>query len=187
MVEVVQYLLKPYIDSQIQTLNTALTTKTATIDSNMGIVEAGNTCTHMGGIAEGQYVIWKGVLYTADSAISVGATFASSGGGKNLTACSNGGLNDVINKLPVVSYKEQSGIQIAANTEDSLTVTFSDNIDYNHSILTVETANTNVLANAYISNATTAYIDVRNFSNSSIGYGIRLKLLSDKEVTMTIN
>jgi hypothetical protein len=66
---------------------------------SIGIVETGTTCTHTGGIAAGQYVIWQGVLYTADAAISVGETLAASGGGKNLTACSDGGLNKLMNDL----------------------------------------------------------------------------------------
>lgn len=64
--------------------------------STLAIVETGDTCTHTGGIAQGQYMIWKGELYTADSNIAVGTTFASSGGGKNLTAVVDGGLNSQI-------------------------------------------------------------------------------------------
>lgn len=56
-----------------------------------GIVENGNAASHT--IAAGQYVIWKGVLYTADAAIASGTTLAASGGNKNLTAVSGGGLN----------------------------------------------------------------------------------------------
>jgi hypothetical protein len=72
--------------------------KTEVLISNtqdaLAIVENGDTCTHTGGISKGQYVCWKSNLYTADSNISVGATFASSGGSKNLTAVADGGLND---------------------------------------------------------------------------------------------
>ena len=58
-----------------------------------GIVQDGNTATQA--ISAGEFVNWKGYLYTADSAISVGATFAASGAGKNLTAVSKGGLNEL--------------------------------------------------------------------------------------------
>ena len=58
-----------------------------------GIVEDGNTATHT--ISKGQYVIWKGALYTADAAIASGTTLAASGGNKNLTAVSGGGLNAI--------------------------------------------------------------------------------------------
>jgi hypothetical protein len=75
-----------------------------TDQNTLAIVETGNTCTHTGGITKGQYVNWKGSLYTADSNISVGATFASSGGSKNLTAVVDGGLNDLI-KLKT-AYKD---------------------------------------------------------------------------------
>jgi hypothetical protein len=80
-------------------------TKTEVLASNtqnaLAIVENGNTCTHTGGISKGQYVCWKGSLYTADSNISVGATFASSGGSKNLTAVADGGLNDLNESLKI--------------------------------------------------------------------------------------
>ena len=62
-----------------------------------GIVENGNAASQT--IAAGQYVIWKGVLYTADAAIASGTTLAKSGGNKNLTAVSNGGLNDLNSKF----------------------------------------------------------------------------------------
>lgn len=73
-------------------------TKFSKTEALISIVENGNTCTHTGGIAQGQYVNWKGDLYTADSNISVGATFASSGGSKNLTAVTDGGLNKLANQ-----------------------------------------------------------------------------------------
>ena len=69
--------------------------------ANMGIVETGVTATHA--IAAGQYVIWKGILYTADSAISVGTTLSRGGSGssgtKNLTPVSNGGFNALNSKI----------------------------------------------------------------------------------------
>lgn len=78
----------------------------------ISIVENGNTCTHTGGISAGQYVNWKGDLYTADTNIAVGTTFASSGGGKNLTVVSNGGLNklnddkyDALNVLSIANIQ----------------------------------------------------------------------------------
>lgn len=90
-------------------------TKVSKTEDLISIVENGNTCTHTGGISKGQYVNWKGDLYTADSNISVGATFASSGGSKNLTAVADGGLNDLIaiknslfefDSIPSNSYKD---------------------------------------------------------------------------------
>lgn len=71
-------------------------TKLSKTEDLISIVENGNTCTHSNGITKGQYVNWKGNLYIADSNISVGATFASSGGSKNLTAVSDGGLNQFV-------------------------------------------------------------------------------------------
>lgn len=69
--------------------DTALGTDVANLRSDLGIVENTNTATHT--IAAGQYVIWKGLLYTASSAIPSGTTLSSS----NLTAVSGGGLNSL--------------------------------------------------------------------------------------------
>ena len=62
----------------------------APIKSDIGIVEDTNTATHA--IAAGQYVIWKGNLYTANSAIANGAALSTS----NLSQVTIGGLNDII-------------------------------------------------------------------------------------------
>lgn len=62
-------------------------------NGNIGIVQNTNTATQ--NITAGQYVIWKGTLYTASSAIASGATLSSS----NLTAVSNGGLNAIQSAL----------------------------------------------------------------------------------------
>lgn len=59
----------------------------------LGIVEEGNTATQA--ISAGQYVVWKGKLYTADANISIGTTLAATGGSKNLTEKTSGGLNDL--------------------------------------------------------------------------------------------
>ena len=59
------------------------------IKGDIGIVEDGDTATHV--IGSGQYVIWKGSLYTANTSIAVGGALSSS----NLKAVSNGGLNNL--------------------------------------------------------------------------------------------
>ena len=74
-------------------------TQIAALKNDLGIVEDGDTATHT--IAQGQYVIWQGALYTADAAIASGTTLAASGGNKNLTAVENGGLNALNSKLPI--------------------------------------------------------------------------------------
>lgn len=61
------------------------------VQSDLGIVETTDVATH--NIASGQYVIWKGALYTASSAITIGAELSAD----NLTRVENG-LN-VFNKL----------------------------------------------------------------------------------------
>lgn len=59
------------------------------LKSDIGIVEETDTAQHT--IASGQYVIWKGQLYTASAAIPAGTTLS----GTNLAAVSGGGLNNL--------------------------------------------------------------------------------------------
>ena len=68
----------------------------ANLKSDLGVVENTNTATH--NISAGQYVIWKGSLYTASDAISSGATLSNA----NLTAVSGGGLNALNSKFYTV-------------------------------------------------------------------------------------
>ncbi len=76
----------PYITKKLKTL--------------MAINQDGPTATRA--IAQGKYVVWNSDLYTADSDIASGDTLASSGNGKNLTAVTDGGLNDVRGAIPSV-------------------------------------------------------------------------------------
>jgi hypothetical protein len=82
----------------------------------MGIVEDGNTATQA--IAAGEFVIWKGGVYTADSAIASGATLASSGAGKNLTAAAKGGFNLLNSNIPVIV--ELTASNVGANDGKSV-------------------------------------------------------------------
>lgn len=65
-------------------------------NADIGIVEKGNTATHT--ITSGQYVIWKGDLYKAKTAIPSGTTLSTT----NLEACSNGGLNSLADHIGTV-------------------------------------------------------------------------------------
>ena len=79
------------------------------LKADIGIVENTNTATH--NISAGQYVIWKGELYTANDAISSGATLSSA----NLTAVSNGGLNSLNSKLPTKSSNTLTTSNLSSN------------------------------------------------------------------------
>ena len=61
-------------------------------EEDIGIVEKTDTATH--NISKGQYVIWKGKLYQANTAISTGGTLSTS----NLTEKSNG-IGDEVKSL----------------------------------------------------------------------------------------
>ena len=100
--------------------DTAINQAAAKQKATVGIVEDGNTATQA--ISAGQYVIWKGDLYTADSNISSGETLASSGGSKNLTAVSGGGLNSLNSKID--KFKgQQDPLAVQAGTITAETAT----------------------------------------------------------------
>ncbi len=82
--------------------NTTVQQSLAAVKSDMGIVEDGNTATHT--IAAGQYVIWKGALYTASAAIPTGTTLSTS----NLTAVSGGGLNALNGNIATINSNLQN-------------------------------------------------------------------------------
>lgn len=66
-----------------------LTADMGAAKATVGIVEDGDTATH--NISAGQYVIWKGALYTATEAIAVDTALSTA----NLTAAPNGLGNQV--------------------------------------------------------------------------------------------
>lgn len=97
------------LSGNISTMVGKHSTDIVALKNDLGIVEEGDAATHT--IAQGQYVIWQGALYTADAAITAGTTLAASGNDKNLTAVENGGLNVLNNNLNTVSSST-----VAANT-----------------------------------------------------------------------
>lgn len=91
--------------------DTSSTNAIAPIKSDIGIVEDTNTATHS--ISAGQYVIWKGNLYIANTAIANGAALSTS----NLTQVTNGGLNDINNNLHNHAISLYNSIYISANSD----------------------------------------------------------------------
>ena len=69
------------------------------LKSDIAIVEDTNNATH--NISIGQYVVWKGSLYKATANISSGDGLS----GTNLSAISNGGLNDLDSAINTVNSK----------------------------------------------------------------------------------
>ena len=95
------------INTNMDTVDTAITAT----KSDLGIVEDGNTAIHS--ITKGQYVIWKGNLYTASSAIAIGTTLSTS----NLTAVSNGGLNSLNDHI---ATKQDKGNSVTGSTLETI-------------------------------------------------------------------
>lgn len=92
-------------------------------NTNVGIVQNGNNATQ--NITKGQYVIWKGALYTASAAIASGTTLSDS----NLTAVTGGGLNQFLarsqqgriaasSSVEITLEKDSNGIAIFPSVND---------------------------------------------------------------------
>lgn len=84
-----------------------LETTTAQLDQNMAYVESGNTASRT--YVDGDFISWKGTLYTASGTIASGTSFTTGSGG-NLAAVVDGnnnlcgGLNNIKNSM--LKYKE---------------------------------------------------------------------------------
>lgn len=135
----------------------------AQLKADIGIVENTNTATH--NISAGQYVIWKGDLYTASSAISTGATLSTA----NLTAVSGGGLNALNSNLSnlatnIVSLNvARSGdtinggyIKIGKIVVVSFILTLASNVTANTAVVS-NSQPASVSGTAFISGYTDAY------------------------------
>lgn len=86
------------------------------LKSDMAIVENTNNATH--NISIGQYVIWKGSLYKASTNISSGDGLS----GTNLSAVSNGGLNDLGGKIANFALTKYDSWQRSTGHESGTTL-----------------------------------------------------------------
>jgi hypothetical protein len=144
-------------------------TQIASLENDLGIVEDGDTATHT--IAQGQYVIWQGALYTADAAIASGTTLAASGGNKNLTAVENGGLNALYSKLSglqLVKVDKTVAIPDGTQTEQTVTVDMSDVVPSGKVIHSISDARLSQYALPYISGSKFTWISTINDRSISI-------------------
>lgn len=79
-----------------------------TEESAIAIVEYDDTAFH--NIASGQYVLWKSVLYKADSAITAGDTLTSSGNDANLSIVNDGIGNNLISLVGAERTSRENAI-----------------------------------------------------------------------------
>lgn len=135
----------------------------ATAESNskgtVAIVEDGNTCTHVGGIASGQYVVWKGLLYKATQAISVGTTLSTS---TNLSAVTDGIANELNSKITTNTIGTR--IDLLSYTDSNNPYTFPsdgyvflNNASGKNGLLTIRDSNNNTQNTFSIGNAEGRY------------------------------
>lgn len=71
------------------------------ISSGLGYVELTNQATH--NITAGSYVVWKGILYKANSNITIGDTLSNT----NLTAVNDGGFNALSTEIKQIKHEIQ--------------------------------------------------------------------------------
>lgn len=92
----------------VKDVTDALITADGMLKSDIAIVEDTNNATH--NITAGQYVVWKGSLYTALSNIAIGDGLSAA----NLSAVPNGGLNDLGNQVTALNSKYNYQTEIGA-------------------------------------------------------------------------
>lgn len=90
------------------------------LKADIAIVEETNNATH--NISKGQYVVWKGSLYKATANISSADALS----GSNLSAVSNGGLNDILTQD--VEIEKSVSLPDGSGSETSTTVNFSSDL-----------------------------------------------------------
>lgn len=163
----------------VKDITDALITADGVLKSDIAIVEDTDNATH--NITSGQYVVWKGSLYTASSNISIGDGLS----GSNLSAVSNGGLNDLASGLfatvnafiPARSGDVISGgyIKLGKAVIVSFKITLASNVS----------ANTAIVANSPYANIS-GNISLSGFADA---YGKRgnLFILRDYEGTLITN
>ena len=131
MVEVVQYLLKPYIDSQIQTLTND---EQATRESICAITNDANTNTQGSVIASGTQFYKNGVLYKATSDIAVGGTLTL-GSNYKLAGSVTAQITQLLSRnMPTVYNPVQHTYTNVLLTSEYRTVTLSSAGAYNTNI-----------------------------------------------------
>lgn len=143
----------------------------AQLKSDIGIVENTNTATH--NISAGQYVIWKGSLYTASSAISSGATLSDA----NLTAVSGGGLNALNSNLNNRFKVVNSGSIKAIKTPGIyyLTSNVTDKPISGGGVYVVGAYNDDTVCGVFISEFTNEVYQIRNNANTITPYLLSIR------------
>lgn len=151
------------------TLEAELNRAVNAVNGNIGIVENGDTASQ--NITEGQFVIWKGVLYTASAAIASGATLAV---GTNLTAVSDGAANALNSKLKKGQFTKSMPIG-----NSSKNVTFDTpfpTADYSVALTEVTTV-------GYIHNDYTMCVSTKTVDGFVVYFGSQ----RDSELPITVN
>ena len=93
------------------------------LPADLAIVESGDNATH--NITSGQFVVWKGSLYKTSAAIASGDALS----GSNLTAVSNGGLNDLGSSVNTLNSNIGTSKTIEFNGLHSATTGVTSGLD----------------------------------------------------------
>ena len=112
----------------------------------------------------GSYVIWQGEMYTAIANISSGDGLS----GTNLSAVSNGGLNDIIDKLEQV---ELASLSLSNYTSNPVAVTLNDDISKYEYIIIRASGGSNSDRSAYIYPVSDIVLATRAVLVERTGYG----------------
>jgi len=100
------------LNSQRNTLNQ--------LDQNMAYVESGNTATR--NYSGGEFISWKGTLYTANGTISSGQSFSTGAGGNLTLVAGNSALGGGLNSLKNSSTWKLLGTATKPDGSDKLAI-----------------------------------------------------------------
>ena len=143
------------LQTDVGDLQTAMTQ----LATDIAIMETGNTATH--NIAAGSYVVWKGDLYTANTAISVNDPLSAT----VLDAVSGGGLNALNAKLAITTQD----VTTINNATGTVRFSRSGNVVQMMVDITPSDSSTSItfsIPNGYLSNG--PMYDKRNIQGSNI-------------------
>ena len=137
------------------------------LKSDIGIVEDTNTAQH--NISKTQYVIWKGQLYTATAAISIGETLSNN----NLSPVTGGALNTLVFKK-----------YFQATSSGNANVSISDFIDtYYYTVIGASVRDRNNTSTLY---AAIPYMYSSNTAGSILGLHLISETLSGSAANKNI-
>lgn len=89
--------------------------------------------------------------------------------------------------VPYYAYVGISAFSVPANSYVNKTLTFSSGIDWGNIVITAEFQQAGAMTNIDPASETSAYVTVVNHTSSAISGILRVRVLSSRNITMTLS